>query len=90
MLEIILIVTVVCAVLELTTAYSAAREVRKNFTDEQWKVIKSKRKSKYAWYINALFIGCPILNFIMALAMGFLYREIIDTLTKEYRGYLTE
>lgn len=89
MLEIMFVITAICYLLICTAVYSASREIRRNFTDEQWKVIESKNRSTRAWYITVLFIICPVINIFVAIGIGFRYGDIIDSLVGKYKDYLT-
>lgn len=87
-MKLIMVITLICAILILTTAYQAEKEVRSNFTDEEWSIIKPKIKKKYAWYIIAIIMYFPVINWITCFCMGIGYRKAINELTEDYRKLL--
>ena len=87
-MKLIMVITLICAILILTTDYQAAKEVRSNFTDEEWSIIKPKIKKKYAWYIIAIMIYFPFVNWFVCFYMGIGYRKVINELTEDYRKLL--
>ena len=87
-MKLIIVITLICAILILTAEYQAAKEVRSNFTDEEWSIIKTKIKKKYAWYIIAIMMYFPFVNWFTCFCMGIIYRKVINELTEDYRKLL--
>lgn len=87
-MKLIIIITLICAILILTTVYSAAKEVKSSFTDEEWKIIKPRIKKKYSWYIFVIIICFPFINWLMCLFVGIGYRQGINELIEDYRELL--
>lgn len=87
-MKLIMVITLICAILILTTAYQVGEEVRSNFTDEEWSIINPKIKKKYAWYIIAIMMYFPFVNWFTCFCMGIGYRKLINELTEDYRKLL--
>ena len=87
-MKVLLIITLVCVLLNIITLCKGSKEIRKNFTNEEWEIIKVKKDKGYEWYINLMFICCPIINLIFALILGFKINEAVEETVGEYKRLL--
>ena len=87
-MKVLLIITLVCVLLNITTLCKGSSEIRKNFTNAEWKIIKERIKNKYKWYIHVMIICCPIINLFFALVLGFKINETVEEIVGEYKQLL--
>ena len=87
-MKVLLTITLVCMLLNITTLCKCSTEIRKHFTNEQWKSIQVKKNKGYEWYINLMFILCPIINLIFALILGFKINEVVEETVGKYKQLL--
>lgn len=77
--------TIICTVLLIINEITIATEVKKHFTAEELKIIKNKKKKKYAWYIIVFSFCCPFVNLLFVIIEGINYRKIIDRIVQSNR-----
>ena len=84
-MKVLFIITLVCAILNITTLCKSSIKIKNHFTDEEWKIIQQRNKKRYEWYINLMFICCPIINFMFALLLGFKINEVVEETVDKYK-----
>ena len=88
-MKVLAIMTVVCTLLNVITLLKCSLEIRKQFTNTEWKIIKEKNKNKgYEWYISLMFICCPIINLIFSIILGFTSNKCIEEVVDKHKKLL--